>query len=235
MSVWIAALTVGIVAGVTDSTGTPNTYTRQYEQDFSSPESLRDFAFPDPAAWRLTTVADRTVLEQHQQVKLTPPYRSPFNFCLIAGQKYGDFIMDVECQQTSREYGHRDMVFVFGYQDPARFYYAHIATKADDHAHQIFIVHEAPRTKITTRGHSGIDWGGPNDWKKVRVERKLDTGSIRIYFEDLTKPILEATDTRLGAGWLGFGTFDDTCRIRRVTIDAPNAEPAKSPPLAPVK
>ena len=33
-----------------------------------------------------------------------------------------------------KEYGHRDMVFVFGYQSPAKFYYVHIATKADPNA-----------------------------------------------------------------------------------------------------
>lgn len=207
----------------------------RYEQDFSKPESLKDFAFPDPAAWRLAPVGGRTVLEQFQQVKLNPPHRSPFNFGLVAGKKFGDFVMDVECQQTSKEYGHRDMVFVFGYQGPAKFYYTHIATKGDDHANQIFIVNDAPRTKITKAGNAGNDWGGPDVWKTVRVERKLADGSIKVFFDDMAKPIMESTDATFGPGWVGFGTFDDTCRVRKVTVRAPAAEGTAPPFLAPLK
>jgi len=172
-------------------------------------------------------------LEQFKNADYKPPHRSPTNFCLVAGTKVGDFVMDVEGQQTSKEYGHRDMVFVFGYQGPARYYYAHIATKGDDNANQVFVVNDAPRTKITKSGNAGNDWGGPDVWKTVRIERKVADGTIKVYFDDLSKPVMQAEDKTFGAGWVGFGTFDDTCRVRSVKVHAPTAEKTlDGPPFA---
>jgi hypothetical protein len=200
-----------------------------YESDLAGPKAIEGFAFPDPAAWRIVDRDGTKVLEQHQNAKYKPPFRSPTNFCLVEGKKFGDFTMDVECEQTSKEYGHRDMVFVFGLQSPSQFYYAHVATKGDDHANQIFIVNEDARKKITSAGNAGNDWGKPGTWKKVRIERKVADGSIKVYFDDMTKPIMEATDKSFGAGHLGFGTFDDTCRVRKVTVRGTAAEDAPAP------
>jgi hypothetical protein len=120
------------------------------------------------------------------------------------------------------------MVFVFGYQGPAKFYYAHVATKADDHANLVFIVNDKPRTKISTVSNAGNDWG-TDAWKTVRVVRKASDGTVRVYFDDLTKPVMEARDKTFGAGWVGFGSFDDTCRVRKVTIHGDKVEDAVSP------
>jgi hypothetical protein len=213
--------------------GVPDGYKLVYAQDFAKGEAIKDFAFPDPAAWRMAQMDGKRFLEQHKNADYKPPHRSPTNFGLIAGTKVGDFVLDVEAQQTSKEYGHRDMVFVFGYQGPAKYYYAHIATKGDDNANQIFIVNDAPRTKITKTGNAGNDWGGPDVWKTVRVERKLADGTIKVYFDDLAKPIMQAQDKTFGAGWVGFGTFDDTCRVRSVKVYAPTAEKTRDgPPFA---
>lgn len=200
-----------------------------YESDLTRPKAIDEFAFPDPTAWRIADVEGAKVLEQFRPAKYRPPFRSPTNFCLVEGKKFGDFVMDVECEQTSKEYGHRDMVFVFGFESPSKFYYAHIATKGDDHANQIFVVNDAARKKITSTGNAGNDWGKPGTWKKVRIERKLADGSIKVYFDDLTKPIMEATDKSFGAGHVGFGTFDDTCRVRKVAVRGPSAEDAPAP------
>ena len=206
----------------------PAGYRQLYVQDFDRPDVLEHFAFPDPAAWRIAIAQGKPVLKQFRNAKYAPPHRSPVNFCLVKGKKFHDFVLDVECQQTSKEYGHRDMVFVFGYQSPAKFYYAHIATKGDDHANQVFIVNDAPRTKITKSGNAGNDWG-TDSWKTVRIERKASDGTIKVYFHDLTKPLMEANDRTFGAGWVGFGTFDDTGRVRKVTIHGDRAEDAVAP------
>ena len=59
---------------------------------------------------------------------------------------------------------------VFGYQDPAHFYYVHLGKKADDHANQIFIVNGADRKKISLTSTSGTNWD--DKWHTVRVVRK---------------------------------------------------------------
>jgi hypothetical protein len=226
------ALAVAPLALAADKpAGVPEGYKPLYSQDFTKGDAIKDFAFPDPSAWRMTEINGKRFLEQFQNARYDPPHRSPFNFCLIAGKKFGDFVMDVECQETAKESPHRDMVFVFGYQGPARFYYAHIASTADDHANQVFIVKDAPRTKISRVTNKGNNWG-TDAWRTVRVERKASDGTIKVYFDDLSKPVMEAEDRAFGAGWAGFGTFDDTCRVRKVTVYGPSAEDALAPEFA---
>src|SRR4051794_11465062 len=93
--------------------GIPENYKLLYSGDFSSPDVQKDFVFTDPDAWRMAKEGEKSFLEQYKQSEYKPKYRSPLNFGLVGGKVFGDFIMDVECQQTSKEYGHRDMVFVF--------------------------------------------------------------------------------------------------------------------------
>jgi hypothetical protein len=204
-------------------------YKLLYSQEFGQPESMNDFTMTDPKAWRLATAdKDHAALELLGKSKYKPPHRSPVNFALLKDLSFGDFVIDLECLQTGREYGHRDMIVVFGFQSPAKFYYTHIATKADDHANQIFIVDDAPRKKISTTSNDGNKWG-LNEWRHVRVERKLADGTIKVYFEDMEKPIMVAEDKTFGVGWLGFGSFDDTGKIRNVKIWGPSVEKKEAP------
>ena len=41
---------------------------------------------------------------------------------------------------------------------------------------------------------------------------------IRVYFEDMETPIMTAKDQTFGAGYIGFGSFDDSGRIDNVVI-----------------
>jgi hypothetical protein len=158
--------------------------------------------------------------------------RSPVNIALISGQTFGDFVLDVDLIQTGKEYGHRDMCLFFGFQNPTNFYYAHIATAADKNAHNVFLVKNAPRTNIAKETTKGVNWG-LGVWHKVRLERKLSDGSIKVYFDDLTKPIMVAEDKSFGAGHVGFGSFDDTGMIDNIRIWSPNAEPKKAQAFTP--
>ncbi|MEA3213264.1 MAG: hypothetical protein QOE70_6321 [Chthoniobacter sp.] len=118
-------------------------YQLLYTQDFSKPEALNDFAFTDPAAWKISEGDGKTAMELVKQSAYQPAVRSPFNIALLKGKVFDDVIFEVDCFQTGKEYGHRDMVFVYGSQSPTKFYYTHIATAADDHAHNCFIVNDA--------------------------------------------------------------------------------------------
>ena len=77
------------------------------------------------------------------------------------------------------------MCLFFGFQSPTNFYYTHLASAADDHAHNIFIVNGAPRIRIATETTQGVNWGH-GQWHKIRLERQLSDGSIKVYFDDLT-------------------------------------------------
>ena len=137
-----------------------------------------------------------------------PPFRSPFHISLVKGVRVADFVLDVDVHSTHEDYGHRDTCLFFGYQDPAHFYYVHLGKKTDDHANQIFIVNGAARTKISTKTTPGTDWD--DQWHHVRIERQVEDGSIRIYFDDMTNPIMTAQDKSFLWGQVGLGSFDDT-------------------------
>ncbi len=142
-----------------DHPALPPNYKLLYEQKFEGASALKDFVMSDPKAWKFTKDGGHSALELATQSKYQPAVRSPFNIALIADKVFGDFILEADLLQTSKEYGHRDMCLFFGFEAPAKFYYAHIATAADDHAHNIFIVKDQPRTKIAKETTKGVDWG----------------------------------------------------------------------------
>jgi len=181
--------------------------------------SESDWTFTDPAAWRIVNEGDLSYLEQHAQSSYKPPHRSPVNIAALRTPSVSSFVLEVEIMQTSREYNHRDACIFFNIVDPSNFYYTHIATKADPHAHQIMRVQNAPRLMITKEGSEGAAWGD-KAWKTVRVVRDANSGSIDVWFEGVR--IQHAIDTAHGAGWIGFGTFDDTARFRNIKLWAPD-------------
>jgi hypothetical protein len=214
---------ISFVALTTFAADIPPGYKLAYEEKFDTAAALQDFRFTDPAAWRFTKTNGAAALDLVQQSKHAPIVRSPVNIALIADKVFGDFVLEVDLLQTSKEYGHRDMCLFFGFQSPTNYYYAHIATAADDHAHNIFLVNNAPRTKIAKETTKGVNWG-LGVWHKVRLERNVAAGSIKVYFDDLTKPIMIAEDKTFLTGQIGFGSFDDTGMVDNIRIWAPSVE-----------
>ena len=104
-----------------------------------------------------------------------------------------DFELTVRVQNTNKKAGrHRDLCIFWGYQDPNHFYYVHIGAKADPHACQIFIVNDAPRTMITVDQAKGTPW--TDGWHDVKVVRRVDDGTMEVYFDDMKKPYMTAKD-----------------------------------------
>jgi hypothetical protein len=214
--------------GAEKPAGIPDGYRLLFEQKFDADSSVADFVFTDPKAWKWSKEENGGALELTQQSQYTPDVRSPVNIALIAGKVFTDFVLEAELIQTGKEYGHRDMCLFFGFQNPTNFYYTHIATAADDHAHNVFIVKDAPRTKIAKETTKGVNWG-LNVWHKVRLERKVSDGTIKVYFDDLSKPIMVAEDKTFGAGCIGLGSFDDTGKVDNIRIWGPTVEIRRTP------
>jgi hypothetical protein len=207
----------------------PNGYKLLYEQTFESPESIREFQMSDAKAWKYSKEEKGGALELAAQSEYKPEVRSPVNIALIKDKVFGDFILEADLVQTGKEYGHRDMCLFFGFQNPKQFYYTHMATKADPNAHNVFIVNNEPRKNFAKTTTTGVNWG-LNIWHKVRLERKLADGTIKVYFDDMTIPIMVAEDKTFGAGFIGFGSFDDTGKVDNVKIWGPKAEEARPVP-----
>lgn len=140
--------------------------------------------------------------------KYEPAVRSPKSIALIKDVEFEDFTLTVRAKQTGKEYGHRDLCFFFGYQDPTHFYYVHIATKVDEHAHSIFLVNNQPRVSIAKERTKGVDW--TQDFHQITIIRDTKSGKIEVYYDDLEKPIMVTEDKTFIRGRIGLGSFDDT-------------------------
>jgi len=170
----------------------------------------------DPQAWKMAKVGDNFSFEQFQQSKVKNPVRSPFNRCLVKDVTVGDFVFDLKFQSTKQDYPHRDLCLFFGFQDPSHHYYVHFGKRTDDHANQIFIVNDKPRTKISTKTTAGTNWD--DEWHHARIVRNVKSGKIEIYFDDMKTPIMTATDKTFTWGQVGIGSFDDTGRFDDVFL-----------------
>jgi hypothetical protein len=177
-----------------------------YRDDFE--QGAEHWQPTDAKAWKVGEESGNRFYSLFQQSKYQPPHRSPLNFSLIRDVVVGDFALEARVRSTVKDYGHRDMCLVFGYQDPGHFYYVHLGKKTDDHANQIFIVNGSPRTKISTKTSDGTDWN--DDWHQVKVVRRVADGTIEVFYDDLETPVMTARDKTFVWGQVGVGSFDDT-------------------------
>lgn len=201
--------------------GIPNDYQLLYEEDFEGKNPLKAFTMTDPNAWKIADHQGNHALNLHGASEYEPRVRSPRNIAMLRDQMLGSFVLEAELMQTGREYGHRDMCLFFNIKDPSNFYYVHLATKPDPHAHNIFLVNDEPRVAIAEKVSEGVDWGKTDQWHKVRIVRNVEDGSIKVYFDDMEEPIMQATDTHFDQGYIGFGSFDDTGMIDNIKIWGP--------------
>jgi hypothetical protein len=178
----------------------------------------------DPDAWKLVEEDGDHVYSQFQRSQYSPPVRSPHNMARVVDLGVSDFVLQAKMEQTGKEYGHRDMCIFFGYQDPSHFYYVHIATKADAHANSIFLVNGSPRVSIAQERTDGTDWS--TGYHDVRIVRDTASGTIDVYYDDMSKPIMRAVDKTFLWGEVGFGSFDDTGNIDDVILWGKKADPA---------
>jgi hypothetical protein len=165
----------------------------------------------DEAIWSVES--DMLVLKEGSTY--VPPHRSPLALAVLGDVQDASYAIEVQCMQSGRDYGHRDLCVFFDYQDPSHFGYVHLATESDPRSHHIQIVDEAPRTPCTTQRTDGIDWGH-DQWHDVRIERDIESGDIRAYFDGTL--VLQGNDKRFGGGRVGVGSFDDQGRFRNLTI-----------------
>jgi hypothetical protein len=186
----------------------PVLYRDSFEKGFSQWETTD----PDPkdSVWKIIEAGQpgNHVLRCTGISKYQPKYRSPLSIAWLKDIEVTDFELTARVQETHIDAGpHRDLCICWGYQDPTHFYYVHLGAKADPHACQIFIVNDAPRTKITKNEAKGTPW--TDGWHNVRVTRRVDDGAMEVYFDNMREPYMTASDKTFTSGRVGIGTFDD--------------------------
>ena len=177
-----------------------------YSTDFD--QGAAEWEPTDPDVWEVREVDGEQVYAQFKNGRYRGPHRSPYNISLLKDHVVGDFVLTFRALNTDpKGGGHRDLCVFFGWQDPANFYYAHLGQRPDPRSSQIMIVDDAPRKMITTNDAPGIPWD--DKWHQVKVVRKVDDGTIEVYFDDMEKPNMVANDKTFTFGRIGLGSFDN--------------------------
>jgi hypothetical protein len=157
----------------------------------------------------------------------SPINESLSSFAIIPSTVLTSFVLDVELAQLNpdTQQPHRDLCVVFSATDHRHFLYAHIAATHDERSHNIHLIDNAPRQPITILNSGGIMWGDVGSWHKLRLVRDAEGGAISVFFDGkLDAPILTATDTAHPSGYLGFGTFQDSGKVRNLKVWAKGAQ-----------
>jgi hypothetical protein len=222
----LATLALGGCASTEEEPLPPEAWPLVFAEDFLTPEKLAGFEFTDRGAWRWGRVEHTSFLELHRASEYAPPHRSPLSIALLPELVVGDFDLELRLEQTGRDYGHRDLIVVLGFESPGRYLYVHLAPSPDENAHNVFVVDDAPRRNLLPPQAEGIDWGN-GEWHTVRLERRLEEGTLRVFWDGREAPIFVVEDLPPAWGRLGFGSFDDTGRVTGLRVRAPLVRPVE--------
>ncbi len=161
------------------------------------------------------------------QVVLTRPgtnpndgVRRPFEYAIVQkGPELADVSITAEVRlDESVSVSNRDVIIIWNYQGPRRFYYAHFSQDNTIYPHNgIFVVDNADRRRIDDQWTGSV--GAPPavtdaDWHDVRVDYSAATGEIAVFVDGADEPLMTATDTTFSGGRVGFGSFDNFGRTR---------------------
>ncbi|TWU18235.1 hypothetical protein [Allorhodopirellula heiligendammensis] len=172
----------------------------------------------DPATWRMAEKDGNHTLEiTARESAYAPPVRSPLHVALIKDLELEDFEISFRVRSTKDTGNHRDCCVFFDYQDDQHFYYVHLGAQPDPHSGQIMVVDEAPRLALT-KNEKRTPWD--DAWHQVRLVRDAESGSIDVFFDDMTTPLMQTTDKRFQSGRIGIGSFDDMNEFDDVVVRA---------------
>lgn len=152
--------------------------------------------------------------------------RRPFEYALLDSEPFGSVQLEADVRlDEPASVNNRDIILVFGYQSDTEYYYAHLSQDNTIYAHNgIFKVDNADRERIDDQWDGSV--GAPpavtdEEWHGVRLVHCAETGEIAVWLDGLDRPLLTATDDTFDSGQVGFGSFDNTGRMRDLTVSVP--------------
>jgi hypothetical protein len=183
-------------------------------------ESPADWAPLTPDKWAFEDGA--VVLTEPGTAPSGP--RRPFEYAVITkGPELGSLVYRAEVRiDEAVDVTNRDVILVWNYQSPTRFYYAHLSTDNTIYPHNgIFVVDDADRRRIDDQWNGSVG-AAPAitdaDWHDVRLAYHARSGRIGVYVDGARTPLMTATDTTFSGGRAGFGSFDNFGRVRDVVV-----------------
>jgi hypothetical protein len=214
---YVTSKASGSIWKITDAQRVPVDNTSTVVSDVLSPD---DWAPVTPSKWAFP--GSEVVLAEPGSPRPGP--RRPFEYAVVtAGPEWASFDLSAKVRVDVPTPIGRDVLIIFGWQSDTEFYYAHLSEDTGNYVHNgIFVVNNADRLRIddqwdgTTSAPAAIAPG--MNWHHVRVTHDGATGEIAVYVDGSAEPLMTATDTTLGSGRVGFGSFDDVGRIRGLQV-----------------
>jgi glucose/arabinose dehydrogenase len=186
----------------------------------SASMTAADWAPVTPSKWQFT--GREAILAEPGTERPGP--RRPFEYAVLTkGPAFANAVIDAEVRiDTPVEITNRDVIVVFGYRSDTQFNYAHLSTDNTIYPHNgIFVVNNADRLRVEDQwnGIRGATPAIPDaEWHHVRVVRCADSGETAVYMDRSRFPLMTTVNTTLDSGRVGFGSFDNTGRIRALEV-----------------
>jgi hypothetical protein len=188
-----------------------------FHDDFSSGK-LDGWQFPFPEDWVVKEAGRLHCLHMLRSRDPLVP-RRPQQCALVKGITVGGFTLETRVRREGKS-----MLLVFNYVDTLHFYYAHLSAdsgaKVDVH-NGIFMVDGAPRRRIA--GMEAAPALPDTNWHKVRVQRDVSSGSIKVFVDDEPQPRFSVVDNTFKCGQVGLGSFDETGDFTDVKLSSKDA------------
>ncbi|MEM7316386.1 MAG: SUMF1/EgtB/PvdO family nonheme iron enzyme, partial [Planctomycetota bacterium] len=138
----------------------------------------------------------------------------PENVCWLKGLNLLDFDIRfrIKCRPVGRE--ERGICVCWGrsfYESQRRnFYFAKLCESSGSCGIRVTAKNKI-RSIASEKPTKGVPW--TDGWHQVRVWRRVKDGQIRVYFDDMVKPILTARDETYDRGYFGVGSFGNHLSI----------------------
>jgi hypothetical protein len=193
-----------------------------------------------PAAWQPVT-ASRWRIDGDTLAMTAPgtrragPVRPYEHAVLVDGPRLGAVRVEAEVRiDTPVTVRDRDVAVLLGYRSDVRYAYVHLSQDPHSSNHNgIFLVDGADRVRIDDQRGTAPPAIEDTDWHAVAVTHCPATGRIEVAIDGASAPLLTATDRRVGAGRVGFGSFDNVGRFRAVDVQGGAATTTPCPPGVP--
>jgi hypothetical protein len=196
----------GVRAGTAQAPGAPMTW--------NQPDALDGWDLDGSGTW---TASSGGLLMLEKPGTPAGPIRRPAALAILRTPPLDRVRLEVQLRCTAPpDVVYRDLQIVFGYESPARFYYAHLSGITDAVHNGVFLVNRADRRRIDSGATPPVL--RDREWHRIRLDWAGETGRIQIFVDGSPAPAFDLTDATIRAGRVGVGSFDDTGEFRQMSV-----------------
>jgi len=181
--------------------------------EFVDARGVSQWEIDGSGQWRMAG----SILQLYSAGAPAGPIRKPAAMAIFKSEPVGDFTLDVDLRSTAPvDLEVRDVLLIFGYQSPTRFYYVHLSKRTDAVHNGIFLVRDADRKRLDAPTSVGrlVD----QEWHHLRLVREVNSGRIQVFFDADQNPVLSVVDGTLPTGRVGVGSFDETAEFKGLEL-----------------